>query len=107
MRGFTVFALVNVIVIIADIINPENLLKICQKLSSFKAQNIKILAEKLDVWKDIEDQRNKPVEELLFHVLFNWHCKNPSATKQRLARIFKECEFLSEAMMLDSTCEYV
>lgn len=41
--------------------------------------------------------------ELLFRVLYQWHCKNPTATKKDLALYVEECGHHKEAVKLDSS----
>ena len=44
------------------------------------------------------------VDELLFHVIYSWHCKNPTATKKKLASMLPD-DLYKQAVALDPQCE--
>jgi hypothetical protein len=47
--------------------------------------------------------------EVLFHMLYNWHCKKPKATKKDLALMVRECHpcLFNHAIDLDPNCELI
>jgi hypothetical protein len=93
----------------ADIINPTNLLKICSgKLSTLTTEDIKMLSKKLTVFDEYCAWDGSP-SEVLFHVLYNWHCKKPKATKKDLALMVRECHprLYNHAIDLDPNCEFI
>ena len=94
------------IVLFPDVINPTTLLSACkEKLSSLTIRQIQTLSEKLDVVDAFASKCQAPVDELLFHVLYNWHCRNPTATMKKLALMLKECKLTKQAFQLDKECE--
>ena len=93
-------------VLLPDVINPTTLLSACkEKLNSLTIQQIKMLSEKLDVVDAFASKCHTTVDEVLFHVLYSWHCKNPTATMRKLALTLKECDLLKQAIQLDKECE--
>lgn len=94
-------------VLCTDVISPTNLLSICKdQLSSLKIQEIEKLSKKLMVEEEFAAVSHAHVDKVLFHVLYSWHCKNPTATKRGLALMMWECGLYQHAIYLDSTCEF-
>ena len=104
-------ALCNFIAIILSfrsILIPSNLLKLCDDLSSLSIEDVSRLAEKMSIGDIMAEQfkQNKPIQELLFCAIYNWHCRNPLATKKKLAEVLYDCKFLNEAIAMDPKCKH-
>jgi hypothetical protein len=48
--------------------------------------------------------KHAPSHEVLFHVLYSWHCKNPTATKRKLASLMEK-DLYKQAVKLDPKCK--
>ena len=85
-------ALCNFIAIILSfrsILIPSNLLKLCDDLSSLSIEDVSRLAEKMSIGDIMAEQfkQNKPIQELLFCAIYNWHCRNPLAPHQLMVSL--------------------
>ena len=86
---------------LADVINPKNLLTISESLSSLKIREVEILNHKLNPKDERLDSPFSEISEVLFHVLYNWYCRNSTVTRKKLAKILQECDFHKQALALD------
>ena len=73
------------------------------RLSSLTIQDTVNLAKKLEIDEDLSKVNH---DEVLFYVLYSWHCKNPTQSKRKLARKLLESGFYTQAYDLDPECEY-
>ena len=88
-----------------DLIDPQSVIQLCKDhFSSLTVEQIKTLSEKLSVSDRFSAMRHVPVDELLFHVIYSWHCKNPTATKKKLASMLPD-DLYKQAVALDPQCE--
>jgi hypothetical protein len=88
-----------------DLITPASILDLCKgDLSSLKVKDIEKLASLLSVSEEFAANRHAPSHEVLFHVLYNWHCKNPTATKRKLASLM-ENDLYKQAVKLNPKCK--
>lgn len=85
-------------IFLIGVINPTNLTKICEVLSSLKIEDIEKLANHLNI--KMMSSKNE-LDEHLFYVLYKWHRRNPTATKKNLALIMQECDLHKGAIDLD------
>ena len=91
-----------------DVINPRNLVSICDALSDLTIDQVCNLAKVLlaeDAFKDaMSGVKYTQTNEVLFHVLYNWHCKYPTESKRKLALKLNECGFYQQAIHLNPKC---
>ena len=101
----------------ADILNPSNLLTICKKLisSADSSDLLKLCCDLSHISMQSSSsslpdstvfaKEHRPLEEVLFHALYNWHCQHVPASRLKLARLLRDKGFYKEAITLDSSCE--
>lgn len=67
------------------------------------------LSKKLTVEEEftlyVKSNTGAPMDEIMFHVLYNWHCKDRTATKKKLALLLHECGLLKQALSLCPKCK--
>ena len=82
-------------------------MEICKKIcesSHLTIEAIEVLAGTLDVQYSIKSSEYE-LGEILFDVLYKWHCKNPNADRQKLAELMHKSGCCKEAFVVDPTCE--
>ena len=91
--------------VFAEILSPENLVKIRDQLCDLLTiSDVELMYLKMNPKQKRLDTPFTTVPEVLFHVLYMWHSKNSSSTKRHLALLLHECKLYKAALELDPKC---
>ncbi len=79
----------------------DNIMKICQDLDNLNSSHKLPTSTSLDQ----SSLEHRSIQDILFHVIYKWKCRNFRASSKTLAQTLMELGHYKEAYSIDPTCK--